>query len=223
MALRPVAISSSNHSFPSFDLQQAGKEAHREEPASNTPLALRVVEWVRAPNQPAYIKAFRYTTVALLVLVLALSICGYQTAADIVEAHQRQEEASNLEQLDQPVLDLIGGRSAYESLPSLSLNERDISQLSCRLTPQDMSSSIMKGTDRYNRPVLCFKIFDRTNKTCFVETIYRRYSRQTSDNPWIKTPSAKSIFGGTLVIQGHALDKLRQVLQAQDGRYSLAR
>jgi len=53
--------------------------------------------------------------------------------------------------------------------------------------------------------------------------IYRRYRLEEANNPWVKNPTEKSIFGGDLTITSRALHALDLVLHNKHPRFAISR
>lgn len=224
-----MAISSisADRSFATnFSLYQENdhdKPIQGDEPAQQSSLSSKIVEWIRA-DRPFYQQMVVYSIVAIAAIALIVSGVGLILVADVADENKKQEEAERLRLLDQPIIALLGGQSAYNQLSTLRFNNRDASYPASCPQLKEMTSSKMRGTDKYNRPVLFLKIFDKATRTTFVEMIYRKYSKEGSDNPWVKNPTGeKSIFEGELVIEGRALQNLDQVLSGKHSRYAIAR
>ena len=194
----------------------------RQIPAENPShksLSRDIVEWLHAsrsfPMQVAVI-----STVAFAAIALIISCVGIPFVAEVVEENSKYDELERLRILDQPIITLIGGQAAYEQLPILSFDNQD-ARYGTLPHMQDMRAPIMRGRDKYSRPVLFFKIFDKSTRSSFVEMIYRQYSREGRNNPWVKNPSANTIFGNELIIKGPAIHRLDQVLHGKHNRFAL--
>lgn len=224
MALNSISAGCSYATnFSLYQENDHEKPIDGEEPGQQSSLSCKIVEWIRA-DRPFYQQMVVYSIVAIAAIALIASCVGILLVADIAEENKKQEEAERLRLLDQPIIALLGGQSAYNQLPTLRFNDRDATYPASRPQLKEMTSSKMRGTDKYYRPVLFLKIFDKSTRSSFVEMIYRKYSKEGSDNPWMKNPSGeKSIFEGDLVIEGRALQKLDQVLSGTHSRYAIAR
>ncbi len=196
-----------------------GKSSNPSEPEEQT-LAGRLVRWIRA-DRPFYQQVIIYSSVAISTLALTLSCAGIYLVAQLAEENTKQAKDERLKKLDEPIIDLLGGTKVHNSLPTLYFDERDATLPSSLPQLKEMRASIMKGSDRYQRPVLCFRIYDKTRQVSFVEMIYRKYSREEGDNPWITNPHEHSIFDGALVMRGSALTRLHHVIEGNDARFKL--
>lgn len=223
MSLQAVSGDTRVALYSLHDADDKKKPVNPDEPnQQGSTLASKIVEWIRA-DRPFYQQVVVYSLVACAALALIVSCVGIPFVADVAEEHKKQEEAERLKLLDQPIIALLGGESVYNQMPVLRFHDKDASSAYSRPHLQDLTSSKMRGTDKYNRPVLFFKVFDRTTRTDFVEMIYRKYSQEGSNNPWIKNPSERSIFGGELVIEGRSLQRLDDVLHGKHHSYSISR
>lgn len=209
-----------HHNIGPREIDHVNQSAYDEAEETPSPWANRFVEWIREPTPSILVKIMKYFLATIVVLALAFSCFGLPTAADIMHNYHKRASEDKLEKLDKPIMDTLGGKIKYDALPDLGLQNNDASSL--YFDPEQLSEAIMKGTDRFNRPVLCLKIFDTTKRITFVEVIYRLYSRQSYENPWVVSPSKDSIFEGVLSLKKEEISKLRGILRNKDGRYQLA-
>ncbi len=185
-------------------------------------LSSRVVEWISA-DRPYYQRIVVYAIAAVAAVILCVSCVGIPFLTQVATAHKKQTGENQLRRLDQPIINIIGGEDAYENLPVYLFDTKDARYEGACPSTQEITAPIMRGTDKYGRPVLFFKIYDRTTSSSFVEMIYRQYSLEGKNNPWIRNPNGRSIFDCDIVIEGKALERLNRLFHRTLSPYSLLR
>jgi hypothetical protein len=172
------------------------------------PPILAIGAWYLA-GQVAMVLALLFVAVPILIWT---AIEGNLLASRVEDARQREIEQKTAFQQMQ---NAVGGIDAFHRLPLLNIgNRRGATDYLDFITPQEMTSPVMRGEDAAKRPFICLKIRSsrpEDNGREFVVTFFQRYT-EGSLWTWGSTHH-RAVFGN--VIRNEDREAIRQIVVDQ--------